>query len=97
MGIFRRRKKGVKKIAAQFDALQTDLAAFGKDARKLANGVGDAAEDAVERAERAYNGLGKWTSGNIGSMRQGVRSQPLAACLVSLGVGTVLGALLLRR
>jgi phage tail tape-measure protein len=97
MSIFGPRKRGARKIAAKFDALQSDLNALRKDARELASGVSDAAGGAVEAAQDAYNGMGKWTSGNMGSMRDTVRGQPLAACLVSLGVGAALGAIFLRR
>jgi hypothetical protein len=97
MSIFGPRKRGIRKIAAKFDALQSDLTALRKDARGLANGVSDAAGGAVEAAQDAYDGMGKWTSHNISSMRGTVRGQPLAACLVSLGVGVALGAIFLRR
>lgn len=97
MSIFGRRKRGARKIAAKFDALQSDLDALRKDARELANGVSAAAGAAVEAAHEAYKGAEKWTSGNIGSMRSTVRGQPLAACLVSLGLGAALGAIFTRR
>jgi ElaB/YqjD/DUF883 family membrane-anchored ribosome-binding protein len=97
MGIFRRRKTGVKKIAAQLDSLQSELSALRKDARELVNGVGEVAGSAVDAAQGAYSDVGKWTKGNIASARHSVRNQPLAACLVSLGAGAVLGALFLRR
>jgi phage tail tape-measure protein len=97
MSIFGRRKRGARKIAATFDALQSDLNALRKDARQLASGVSAAASGGVEAAQNAYGGVERWTSGNIGSMRNTVRGQPLAACLVSLGVGAVLGALFVRR
>jgi ElaB/YqjD/DUF883 family membrane-anchored ribosome-binding protein len=97
MGIFRRRKSGVKKIATQLDALQSELSALRKDARELVNGVGEAAESAVDAAQAACGDVGKWTAGNVSSARHSVRNQPLTACLVSLGAGAVLGALFLRR
>ncbi len=97
MSIFGGKKRGARKIAAKFDALQSDLNALRKDARELANGMSDAAGGAVEAAQEAYKGAEKWTSGNMGSMRNTVRGQPLAACLVSLGVGAALGAIFVRR
>ena len=97
MRIFQRRPKGVRKIAAKFDQLQSDLAHLRKDARQLADGVGEAANSAIHAAGKAYNDAGRWTNGNIGAARTSVRSQPLTACLVSLGAGAVIGALFLRR
>lgn len=97
MGIFRRRKSSVKKIAQQLDALQSELTALRKGSRKLVDGVGKAAGDALNAAQATYNDVGKWTAANVSSARRSVRSQPVTACLVSLGAGAVLGALFLRR
>ncbi|HEY6578444.1 MAG TPA: hypothetical protein VIY09_03915 [Rhizomicrobium sp.] len=97
MGIFRRRRKDVQKITAQLEQLQSELGILRKDARKLANGVTDAAGTAVDAAGGAYDEMGKWTVDNIGSMRDTVRNQPLMSLLISLGAGAVLGALFLRR
>jgi len=97
MGLFRRRKRGMEKVEAQLDALQSELTDLQKDARALAGQVGRTAGDAIDAAEGAYNGMQKWTTGNVRSMRGTVRDQPLTAVLVSLGAGAVLGALFLRR
>jgi ElaB/YqjD/DUF883 family membrane-anchored ribosome-binding protein len=87
----------MKKVEAQLDALQSELSSLNKDARKIASHVGNAAGNAFEAAETAYNDMGKWTANNVKTMRGSVRNQPLTACLVSLGAGAVLGALFLRR
>jgi ElaB/YqjD/DUF883 family membrane-anchored ribosome-binding protein len=97
MGLFRRKKRGLKKVEAQLDALQSELSSLQKDARALAGSVGKAAGEAIEVASEAYNDVEKWTTNNVRSMRGSVRNQPLTACLVSLGAGAVLGAILLRR
>jgi hypothetical protein len=97
MGIFRRKKKATQRIAAQLDALQSDLTSLRRDAKEFANGIGKVAESAVDAVEDTYDGVGKWTNGNLGSMRDSVRSQPLTACLVFLGAGAVIGALFLRK
>lgn len=97
MGIFRRRKKATQRIGAQLDALQSDLMALRKDAKEFANGLGKVAGSAVDAVQDSYDGVGKWTTGNLGSMRDSVRSQPLTACLVSLSAGAILGAFLLRK
>ena len=97
MGLFRRKKTGMKKVEAQIEALQSELSGLQKDARSLAGHVGKAAGEAFEAAGAAYNGMGKWTNTNVRSMRGTVRNQPLTAVLVSLGAGAALGALFLRR
>jgi ElaB/YqjD/DUF883 family membrane-anchored ribosome-binding protein len=97
MRVLRGKKRHVQDIAAQVDALRSDLNALRKDARELANGVGAAAGSAVNAAEDAYGDIEKWTRDNIGSLRESVHDQPLIACLLSLGIGAVLGALFLRR
>lgn len=97
MGLFRRRKRGMEKVEKQLDAIQSELSDLQKDARALAGHVGKAAGGALDAAGEAYNGMEKWTTGNIQSMRGTVRDQPLTAVLVSLGAGAVLGALFLRR
>jgi len=97
MGLFRRKKRGMKKVEAQLDALQSELADLQKDAQALAGHVGRTVGDAIDAAEGAYNGMHRWTNGNVRSMRGTVRDQPLTAVLVSLGAGAVLGALFLRR
>jgi ElaB/YqjD/DUF883 family membrane-anchored ribosome-binding protein len=97
MGLFRRKKRGVKRIEEQLEALQSELGDLQRDARALAGHVSRAAGDAVDAAGAAYDGVEKWTAGNVHSVRGAVRNQPLASVLVSLGAGAVLGALFLRR
>jgi ElaB/YqjD/DUF883 family membrane-anchored ribosome-binding protein len=97
MGLFRRRKRGVRKVEAQVEAIQSELSALRKDAGALAGNIGKAAGNAIEAAEAAYDDMEKWTTANVSSMRGSVRNQPLTACLVSLGAGALLGALFLRR
>jgi len=97
MGLFRRKKRGMKKVEAQLDALQSELNDLQKDARQLAGHVSKAAENAIDAAGAAYNDMEKWTTSNVRSVRGTVRNQPLTAVFVSLGAGAVLGALFLRR
>ena len=97
MGLFRRKKRGLKKVEEQLDVLQSELTSLQKDARAIAGTIGKAAGDAIDAAEDAYNGVGKWTVNNVKTVRGSVRDQPLTAVLVSLGAGAVLGALFLRR
>jgi ElaB/YqjD/DUF883 family membrane-anchored ribosome-binding protein len=97
MGLFRRKKRGLKKVEEQLDALQSELNSLHKDARVIAGNIGKAAGNAYDTAEAAYNGVERWTTDNVKSVRGSVRDQPLTAVLVSLGAGAVLGALFLRR
>ncbi|MGH6888927.1 MAG: hypothetical protein ACREHF_06990 [Rhizomicrobium sp.] len=98
MGIFRRRKStDVQRIAGQLEILQSELSALRHDAKKLSEGLSKTAGAAADTAEAAYDGMGKWATGNLGLMREWSRGQPLTALLVSLGAGAVLGALFLRR
>jgi ElaB/YqjD/DUF883 family membrane-anchored ribosome-binding protein len=97
MGIFRRGRRDANRIAAQLEELQTQLSSLRKDARHLTDGLSKTAGVAMDTAEAAYQGVGKWTSSNVDNVCEWGRDQPFTACLVSLGVGAVLGALFLRR
>lgn len=98
MGIFRRStKRDVNRIAAQMEELQSQLSALRKDARHLTVGLSKTAGAAVDTAGAAYQDVGKWTSENVDNVCEWGHDQPLTACLVSLGIGAVLGALFLRR
>jgi ElaB/YqjD/DUF883 family membrane-anchored ribosome-binding protein len=97
MGIFRRSRRDANKIAAQLEELQSQLTSLRKDARHLTDGISKTAGVAMDTAEAAYQGVGKWTSDNVDNVTEWGRDQPMTACLVSLGIGAVLGALFLRR
>jgi ElaB/YqjD/DUF883 family membrane-anchored ribosome-binding protein len=100
MAIWRRRSH-VRNIEARLDALKSDFQALQKDIRGLAVGVSDAATDAVHTtnraAEDALESVGEWTNHNIGSLQDSVRRQPLAAVIVFMSAGALIGALLSRR
>lgn len=98
MGIFRRNtRRDINKVAAQVEELQSQLSHLRKDARHLTDGLSKTAGAAMGTAEAAYQGVGKWTSDNVDNVCEWGHDQPLTACLVSLGIGAVLGALFLRR
>jgi ElaB/YqjD/DUF883 family membrane-anchored ribosome-binding protein len=98
MGIFRRSsRKQVNRLAAQLDELQSQLSSLRKDARQLTDSVSKTAGAALSTAEATYKDVGKWTSDNVDNVYEWGHDQPLTACLVSLGIGAVLGALFLRR
>jgi ElaB/YqjD/DUF883 family membrane-anchored ribosome-binding protein len=52
------------------------------------------AEDVVDRLSDEVEG---WASENADSARETIRNQPLAACVLSMSAGALIGALLLRR
>lgn len=100
MSIWRRRN-GARDIEAHLDALKSDFQALQEDVRGLADGVGSAASNMLHStnrtAEHAIESVGDWTSDNIGSLRDQVRRQPLAAVALSVSAGALVGAILSRR
>lgn len=97
----RRGNDGAAQMEARLAALRQDLEALQEDMRGLGEGVGEAAQERLREALRATEGLAAqaedWTNENLGSLRDIVREQPVAACLVSAGIGAILGLLLFRR
>ncbi len=97
----RRGGDGAAQMEARLAALRQDLEALQEDMRGLGEGVGEAAQERLREALRATEGLTAqaedWTNENLGSLREIVREQPVAACLVSAGIGAILGLLLFRR
>lgn len=96
-----RRRSNARNIETRLAALQSDLHVLQEDMKGLANGVSDAASDVLrstnKAAEHALESVGEWTNDGVGSLRHTVREQPLAAVILSIGAGALLGALLLRR
>jgi ElaB/YqjD/DUF883 family membrane-anchored ribosome-binding protein len=100
-----RRKKNGHDLQDRLDSLRDDLGALQKDLRGLlsdaqgaANGhMHDAVRGAMRSVEDVADRLEEWGSDNLESMRDVVRSQPLAAVAISMSAGALLGALFLRR
>src|SRR5262245_39800552 len=96
----------IEALRADLDSLQTDIKALPPDAQSAANekinvpihraeGVAERAlRLAEDTATQAYGDVEHWASENLDSARGRVREQPLAAVLVSLGLGAVLGAII---
>ena len=92
-------------LEVRLDALMNDLTALQKDVRGLARGAGDyaveqangAMHSAQEKFEQARDDVEDWANGNVDSLRDTVREQPLVSCILSMSAGALLGALLLRR
>lgn len=100
--------KRLDALRSDLDALQGDTKGLAGDAAEIATGrAHDAiraaeglAQRALRLAEETASGLRgdveNWTNDNLDSARDRVREQPLAALAMSLGLGLVLGAILLR-
>jgi predicted phage gp36 major capsid-like protein len=97
----RRGGSGAAQVESRLAALRQDLEALQEDMRGLGEGVGEAAQarltEALRVTEKLAAQMDDWTEENIGSLREQVREQPLAACLLSMSAGALIGALLLRR
>lgn len=101
----RRKHDPQANVEARLQALKDDLDSLQSDIRGLAGDVGDLATDrakvALSSAEEAASAAGEqledWASENVEDVRDQVRNQPLAAVLLSMGAGALVGAWLLRR
>jgi ElaB/YqjD/DUF883 family membrane-anchored ribosome-binding protein len=95
-------------LRSEIDALQNNIKDLASDAGDVA---GDRAKMAVRAAEaiaeRAYrlaqDSVGQkvddveaWANDNLDNARDQIREQPISAFLISLGIGAILGAILLR-
>jgi hypothetical protein len=88
-------------VRADLDALQEDMRGLvsevsGAAGQQVQVAMSDALGAAVTTAQDAAGRIGDWGNENLGGVRDAVRSQPLAACVISIGAGALLGALLLR-
>ncbi len=95
-------------LRSDFDALQSNTKGLASDTADVASGRAHdalrAAEGVAERALRLAEETAQgfavdvehWTNDNLDHARDKVREQPLAALLVSLGIGLVFGAIFLR-
>ncbi len=91
-------------VQARLSSLKEDLDLLQKDVRGLMSDVGEAASGqvtgavngAIDTASGAAARVSEWSSENIGGVRQAVRTQPLAACMLSMSAGAIIGAFLLR-
>jgi len=96
-------------LRADLDALQDDMKNVVGDVGNVASGAAQAAvASAREIAERAYrlahearetvaDEFEEWSDENLESMRDQIRSKPMAAVALSLIAGLIVGAILLRR
>ena len=101
----RRRKNGHNgDLQARLSSLRDDIDALQHDMRGLVSDVKDVASEqvqgavneAIETAHETVDRVGEWGNENLDGVRQAVRTQPLAACMISMSAGAIIGALLLR-
>jgi len=91
-------------MQSRLNSLRADFDALQHDVRGLASDVGDAAStqvqefmtDAVGTASEAVDRVSEWGAENLDGVRTAVKMQPLAACMLSMSAGALIGALLLR-
>ena len=109
MAVARRRRRAKtngngRDVQTRLESLRADLDALQQDMRGLVSDVGTMAGDqvqgamngAMESAQDVVDRLNDWNHDNLDGVRGAVRSQPLAACMLSMSAGAVIGALLLR-
>jgi ElaB/YqjD/DUF883 family membrane-anchored ribosome-binding protein len=103
----RKRKNGHNgsvTVQGRLNSLRADLDALQQDLGGLVSDVGGAASTqvqgvvngAIESASGAVDRVSEWGTENLDGMRDAVRTQPLAACMLSMSAGAIIGALLLR-
>ena len=97
-----KRRNGRKNsdVQARLNALRGDLDALQQDMKGLVGDIGGAASTqvhgALETASDTVERAGEWTAENLDGVRETVRTQPLAACMLSMSAGAIIGALLMR-
>lgn len=92
-------------VQQRLDALRGDLDALQADMRGLIHDAGNEAQarvngavsNAKQYAKDKADEVEEWGEENVESMRDAVRTQPLAACAISMSAGALIGALFLRR
>ena len=98
----RKRKNGRNgaDLQARLTSLREDLDLLQQDVRGLVSDVGDVASDkaqtVVDTASDTVDRVTEWGTDNLEGVREAVRTQPLAACVLSMSAGAIIGALLLR-
>jgi len=100
----RKNKSNGSEVQSRLNALRADLDVLQKDMRGLMSDVGDVASKevhgamggAIHTAQEAAERLEDWGTENLDGVRDAVRTQPLAACVLSMSAGALIGALLLR-
>jgi len=92
-----RMRRNRSQTEARLQALKGDFEALQRDMRLLLDSLGT---DASARVMSATNGAAdqveEWANGGVETVRQSIRSQPLAAIAISMSAGAVISSLLRR-
>ncbi len=84
-------------LQGRLASLREDFDTLQQDMRGLMSDAGDVAADQVQTAiSSAADTASQTVERNIEGVRHAVRTQPLAACVLSMSAGAIIGALLLR-
>lgn len=85
-------------LREDLEALQTDMKGLAGDASDAATAkMNTALNDAMESVQDMTDRVEEWGEDHLGSFKESVREQPLAACALAMGIGAFLGAIFLRR
>jgi ElaB/YqjD/DUF883 family membrane-anchored ribosome-binding protein len=90
---------GVGEVALeQADGAKSYVNGAVSDAQSYAQArLNKALKDAEKMVDRLSDEVEGWTNENVEGARETIRNQPLAACVMAMGAGALIGALLLRR
>jgi ElaB/YqjD/DUF883 family membrane-anchored ribosome-binding protein len=100
-----KKRNGATPLGRRIETLREDIETLQDNMRTLVTDAGGAANEGVNEAVRAtefaaqqvLEEVEEWADDNVNSLRDQIREQPIAACIVSLAAGALLGALFLRR
>jgi ElaB/YqjD/DUF883 family membrane-anchored ribosome-binding protein len=82
----------------QADGAQAYVNGAVSDAQRYAQmRLNKALKDAEDMVDRLSGEVEGWAQDNVDTARETIRNQPLAACVLSMSAGALIGALLLRR
>jgi len=90
------RSRNGRRAKRRTSALRSDLHAWQREMRGVMDDVGEATRDVRGAVGGAFDRFEDWGDQNLPGFRDAVRSQPFKACVLSLGAGALIGALLLR-
>ena len=82
----------------QADGARTYVNGAVADAQSFAQAkLNKALKDTEKMVDRLSDEVEGWANENVEGARETIRNQPLAACVLAMGAGALIGALLLRR
>ena len=92
-----RKKSNRSQTEERLQALKGDFEALQRDMRLLLDSIGtDAGERVVSATNGAAHQVEEWANDGMETVRETIRSQPLAAIALSMSAGAVISSLLRR-